>query len=160
MMVDVMIVFINFNSSQDQNKNERNELDSDEPYINHSYVGHGRKLVHHTDSALIFTFACCMYRKGRPYEKSCCHQHHSQVDRNSCLKIELLEESCSIADPNEKERWKIGCQQLIGEDSFESDLHFYAIVRIFLVIEKELPRFYFVLGKLQRRLHENFIRNQ
>ena len=56
----------------------------------------------------ISRIVCTLYN-GTPDEECGGHKHNCQVDSHSCLKVELLEECCSIADAKEKEGRKIGC---------------------------------------------------
>ena len=59
-----------------------------------------------------------------PDEEGGADQHHCQVDRQGCLEEEGFKESCCVNDAEKENRWQVGCQKLIGQPSFEYDLHF------------------------------------
>ena len=114
MMVDGLFLLhiVIFLDCQDSNLQEWNQNPIDKPDVHHSDVGGGRKLLHDTD------------------EEGCNHQHDRQIDRECCLKEELFEECCSVDNPHEKKGRKVGGEDLIGQSSFEYDLHLHTLVSI------------------------------
>ena len=69
-------------------------------------------------------------RLDLPDEQCSYNQHGSQVNSQGCLKKERFEEGRGVGDSEQEKRWKVGCQQLIGQAALENYLHFYAILDI------------------------------
>ena len=120
-MLFVAVVSVVFHRSEENNLNERNHLAEDEPDVNHLDVRSGGQALHLAD------------------EDGGHQQHSSQIDTQSRLKEERLEEGGGKGDCSQKKGREVGGHHFACDLPLHHNNHAYSFFSLFKDFGAKIP---------------------